>query len=489
MDAVTISTPGLGDRSYVVIHDGIAVVVDPQRDIDRVLEVVADHGATISHVLETHIHNDYVTGGYALAQRLGVPYVVNAADEVAYERLGVGDGDVLEAGAMRVRVLATPGHTFTHLAYAFEVDGEVPVLCSGGSLLYGSTGRPDLLGMEHAHDLAAHQWESAQRLAAELPGATALLPTHGFGSFCAATETSGAASSTLATEAIGNPVLSQDRDAFIASVIDGLDVYPAYYVHMAPANSAGPGDVDLSLPVLADAAELRQRIEAGEWVVDLRSREAYAPTHVPGTLNFGLEDNFVTWLGWLIPWGTPLTLLGTTAEEVAAAQRELVRIGIDRPAAAGIGSPTDWTDGALASHRTVDFPELAAVMAQDPDGFVVLDVRRTSERVEALIPGSLHIPLQELAARMEEVPRDRVAWVHCAAGYRASVAASLLAREGIEVVAVDDDFETAESIGLASSDVASGHVSSDHEPSDHDPSDHDPSDHDPSDRVPSGMPA
>ncbi|HKJ55004.1 MAG TPA: MBL fold metallo-hydrolase [Nitriliruptoraceae bacterium] len=449
MHAVTIATPGLGDRSYVVIHEGTAVVVDPQRDIDRVLAVVDDHDARVSHVLETHIHNDYVTGGFVLAELLGVPYVVNADDEVAFDRLGVRDGDVLEAGAMNIRVVATPGHTYTHLAYAFEVDGEPPVLCSGGSLLYGSTGRPDLLGMEHAHDLASHQWESARRLVDELPGDTALLPTHGFGSFCAATETSGADQSTLHHEALGNPVLGQDRETFIDEVIAGLDDYPAYYAHMAPANSAGPDPADLSPPALADADELRRRMDAGEWVVDLRSRTAFAPRHVPGTLNFGIdEESFVTWLGWLIPWGTPLTLLGSTADDVAAAQRELVRIGIDRPAAAAVGDPESWTDGSLAERQSVDFAGLAAAMSQDPDGFVVLDVRRDSERADSHIPGSLHIPLHELIDRMHEVPDGQTAWVHCAAGYRASIAASLLARGGIEVVSVDDDYDVATSMGL-----------------------------------------
>jgi glyoxylase-like metal-dependent hydrolase (beta-lactamase superfamily II)/rhodanese-related sulfurtransferase len=448
MDVITIETPGLGDRSYVAIHDGIAVVIDPQRDIDRVLAVTRARQARITHVLETHIHNDYVTGGYVLADQVGADYVVNAADDVAYERLGVSDGDVLTAGEMTIHVLATPGHTFTHLAYAIDVPGERPALFSGGSLLYGSTGRPDLLGMEHAHTLASHQWDSAHRLADELPGTTSLLPTHGFGSFCAATATSGADHSTIANEKLGNPVLTLDRETFIETTIAGLDDHPSYYAHMAPANAAGPAEIDLSPPHLADAEELRRRIEAGEWVVDLRNRTAFAPGHVQGTLNFEVDQaSFVTWLGWLIPWDTPLTLLGATADQVADAQRELVRIGIDRPAAAAVGDPHDWTTDELAHHRLADFRAMATARAEDDD-LLVLDVRRDSERIDSHIPGSLHIPLHELPTRVEELPTDRPAWVHCAGGYRASIAVSLIARTGREVVAVDDDYDRAVELGL-----------------------------------------
>ncbi len=146
-------------------------------------------------------------------------------------------------------------------------------------------------------------------------------------------------SSTIGEEKRANPVLTQDEETYVRELLAGLGAWPAYYAHMAPANSAGPAAPDLSTPERADAAELRRRIEAGEWVVDLRNRTAFAAGHAPGTLNFGLDGGFATYLGWLIPWGTPLTLLGETADEVAAAQRELVRIGIDRPAAHATGGP------------------------------------------------------------------------------------------------------------------------------------------------------
>jgi len=176
IDVITIRTPSLGDRSYLATDGVAALVVDPQRDIDRVLAAAAARGVAVTHVFETHIHNDYLSGGLALAQVTGATYHVNAADAVAFDRAPVADGDVLTVGAsMRVRVIATPGHTFTHLAYALEdaAAGQVVAVFTGGSLLYGATGRPDLFGAEHAPALAAAQHASARRLAATLPSRSA----------------------------------------------------------------------------------------------------------------------------------------------------------------------------------------------------------------------------------------------------------------------------------------------------------------------------
>ena len=444
-----IETPSLGDRSYLV-HDGrVALVVDPQRDIDRVLEVLEADGVRLTHIFETHIHNDYVTGGFALAQATGAAYHVNAEDEVSFQRTPVRDGDVVEVGErMRVRVLATPGHTFTHLSYALAERsgaGETAVgVFTGGSLLYGATGRPDLLGPDHTDALVRHQHASARKLADALPDDAAVFPTHGFGSFCSASQ-SEATSSTIGEEKHSNPVLTQDEETYVRELLDGLAAYPAYYAHMAPLNTVGPEAPDLSLPELADATELRRRIEAGEWVVDLRSRTAFAAGHAPGSLNFGLDGAFSTYLGWLIEWGTPVTLLGETADQVAEAQRELVRIGIDRPAAHATGGPEDWSDQPLRSFETATFADLAAVRHHRE--VVVLDVRREDEHDKVWIEGAVNIPIHEIPQRVAEVPEGEV-WVHCAAGYRASVAASFLAAAGRHLVAVDDEFDNAAPAGL-----------------------------------------
>ncbi|WP_110240519.1 MBL fold metallo-hydrolase [Nocardioides gilvus] len=443
---LTVETPSLGDRSYLA-HDGeVAFVVDPQRDIDRVLALLDGEGVRLTHVFETHIHNDYVTGGLALAEATGAAYLVNGADRVSFDRTPVADGDVVEVGdTMRVQALATPGHTFTHLSYALStVEGGAVGVFSGGSLLYGSTGRPDLLGPDHTDALAHHQHASVHRLAALLPDNADVFPTHGFGSFCSSSQ-SEASSSTIGDERRTNPALTQDVDSWVTEMLDGLGAWPAYYAHMGPANSAGPDAADLSLPSLADVDELRRRIEAGEWVVDLRNRTAYSAGHAPGTLNFGLDGAFSTYLGWLIPWGTPVTLLGESAHDVSEAVRELSRIGIDRPAAHATGGPEQWTDQELKSFPTGTFADLAQVIHHRP--VRVIDVRRADEYAEGHLRDAVNLPLHEVLTRLDEVPAGEL-WVHCAGGYRASLAASILSRAGHQVVAVDDSFDAAESGGL-----------------------------------------
>ena len=433
-----IETEGLGDRSYLVSDGGIGVAIDPQRDIDRVQEVAATRGVVVTTVLETHLHNDYVTGGLELARTVGGLYVVPAGDDVRYERHPAHDDEVVEAGPMRFRVLHTPGHTHHHVSYVLsDAGGAVRAVFTGGSMLYGATGRTDLLGPEHTKALAHAQFHSVNRLARELPPGTPVFPTHGFGSFCSATPTSGT-ESTVGEQARVNPALTRDERSFVDELIEGLGAFPAYYAHMGPANAEGPAPVDLSLPRLVDAEELAGRIAAGEWVVDLRTRRAFAAGHLPGTLNFELSTNFVTYLGWLYDWGAPLTLIGATEADVADARRELVRIGVDRLAGAAT-LPTDgaWP-GELGSYPVRDFAALAAALRNG--GAVVLDTRRDDERAAGGVRGSLHVPIHELAARLDEIPDGEV-WVYCGSGYRASVAASVLARTGRRPVLVDGGYD------------------------------------------------
>jgi hydroxyacylglutathione hydrolase len=454
IEILPIDTPTLGDRSYLV-HDGrVGFVVDPQRDIDRVLERADGLGVRIRHVFETHVHNDYVTGGLALARRTGADYHVGADDPVTFDRVPVRDGDVVDVSPrLSVRALATPGHTFTHLSYALLADGRPIAVFTGGSLLYGSSGRTDLLGSEHTHALAHAQYASAHRLAGELPDDVEVFPTHGFGSFCSATQTQGTAS-TIGNERRANPALTSDEERFVADMLAGLDAFPAYYAHMGAANLTAPADTpDLTPPARAEADELQRRIEAGEWVVDLRHRTAFAAGHLPRSLNFGLDGSFATYLGWLIPWGTPVTLLGETPEQVATAQRELVRIGIERPAAAATGDPRQWAGGQpLATLRRAGFADLAEAQRVTGNGgrqLLVLDVRRRQEWDAAHLAGAVHVPLHDLLHRMDEIPTGQQVWVHCQSGYRASLAASLLAASGRDVVHVDDDFTAAAGRGVA----------------------------------------
>ena len=366
---------------------------------------------------------------------------------MSFARRAVSDGDELVAGTMTLRVVATPGHTDTHLAYVVRAPGDdLPVVFTGGSLLYGSVGRTDLVDPDRTDELTRAQYRSARALAEQLPDGTPVYPTHGFGSFCSSGAATGGEGSTIGAEKGRNDALTQDdEDAFVAGLVAGLTAYPAYYAHMAPLNRKGPGAPDLSPVGTVDGDTLRASLAAGEWVVDLRDRTAYAREHLRGTVSIALGPQFATYLGWLIPWGTPLSLLGESAEQVADAQRQLVRIGIDRPAGAALGAPADHAAAEdLAGYDTATFADVPREDAPD----VVLDVRRHDERADHAIPGSVHIPLSELLQRLGDVPAARL-WVHCASGFRASIAASVLDGAGHDVVLVDDDFTTAVESGLA----------------------------------------
>ncbi|GLP82046.1 MBL fold metallo-hydrolase [Mycobacterium antarcticum] len=439
-----IETSGLGDRSYLVSDDDVAVVIDPQRDIDRVLKLASEHGVRITHVLETHIHNDYVTGGLELARVADAEYVVPAGDDVDYERRAIGDGDVIDAGPIQLKAMHTPGHTHHHISYVLNDPNGVSVaVFTGGSMLHGTTGRTDLLGPEHTSELTHAQFHSVRRLADELPDGVEVYPTHGFGSFCSATPSNGD-SSTIADERQHNPALTQDEQAYVDQLIAGLSAYPAYYAHMGVINAAGPEPVDLSTPEPVDPTELRRRIEVGEWVVDLRNRTAFAAGHLDGTYAFELSNSFVTYLGWLYRWGAPLTLIGDDDTQIADARRELVRIGVDNVTGSAVGDIAKLSGGTPPrSYRVADFGELAEAMNER--GLTVLDVRQQGEYAESHITGAIHIPLHELLDRTAEVPTGEV-WVHCGSGYRSSIAASMIDEPGRDVVLVDDTYDGADTL-------------------------------------------
>jgi glyoxylase-like metal-dependent hydrolase (beta-lactamase superfamily II)/rhodanese-related sulfurtransferase len=450
---IIVETPGLGDRGYVV-HDGVhALVIDAQRDTDRVLRVLAEHGLTLTHVAETHIHNDYVTGGYQLARQHDARYIVPGGVDVAYLRepnvTAVGDGDTFSVGNLDVQVIHTPGHTQHHVSFAVSNDGAPGAVFTGGSLLYGTVGRPDLVAPDLTVKQAHDQWHSAHRLVNELDGATGIYPTHGFGSFCSSIQTEGRQTS-LGEERSINPALTEPEEAFVLTLLTGLDVFPAYYAHMGPTNAAGPDAIDLSLPAPTDPVELRRRIAAGEWVVDLRSREVFTAGHVPGAVNFDLDGAFINYLGWMIPWGTPVTLLGATTEQVAAAQRELVRIGIDRPAAQSVGGVAAWLEPGQEPRtiRRVTFAGLRSEWQADPEA-VVIDTRQIREWEAGHVDGAVFMAFYDVLDRMGEIPRDRSVYVYCGSGYRASAVASLLHAHGFDnVVHVDDSFGHAAAAGL-----------------------------------------
>jgi glyoxylase-like metal-dependent hydrolase (beta-lactamase superfamily II)/rhodanese-related sulfurtransferase len=428
-----ISTEELGDRSYVV-HDGqSAAVIDPQRDIDRIQETLTRSGLVCDLVLETHVHNDYVSGGLELARRTGARYGVAAVESVQFDRLGISDGDEIPMGSLRVRAVATPGHTEGHLSYIVEDTGGDTAVFTGGSLLYGSVGRTDLVDPSRTEELTRAQYRSVRSLVERLDDTTPVFPTHGFGSFCSSGAAVGGEQATVGDERRRNDALViDDEDRFVETLVAGLTAYPSYYVRMAPINRRGPEPVDLSMPEPVDGAVLVDRIRAGEWVVDLRTHTAFAAEHLRGSVGVPLGPLLTTYLGWILPDDAPLTLLGESEDQVLGAMRQLTRIGIDRPDAA-TGVPRTLVPGSeLGRYPVKTFDDLQLA----PDA-VVVDVRLDHERRLGFLPGSHHVPLHHLPAHMGDLP-DGQLWVHCAAGYRAAIAASLLDRSGRDVVLIYD---------------------------------------------------
>jgi hydroxyacylglutathione hydrolase len=437
---ITLVTPELGDRSYL-LHDGeVAVAVDVQRDIERMQSAAAEAGVRISCVAETHIHNDYLSGGHALAELLNVPYLVAAGEDVSFRRLSVANGDEVRIGRrFRLKVVATPGHTVHHVSYVALDDGKPVMVCSGGSLLFGTTGRTDLSGEDIAAPLARAQFRSARRLG-ELGDDVWLLPTHGFGSLCAPLggDEQTVWSSIGRERATNLAFRSRDEEAFARMLGGSLAPYPRYYAHVADLNRAGVPVADPTPPPALDPPQLNRFLAEGGWAVDLRPRAAFAFAHVSGTVNIEYGPSFTTYAGSILPWPGPLVLLVQDPDTVAAAQRDLSRIGMDAivgqtSVGTGVPGPSGQQPTSYARATAADL--MVARRARDT---VILDVRRRDEWERGHFDEAVHVPVAELPARIGNLPPGTV-WVHCAGGFRAAIAASLLARAGRQVVLVDGE--------------------------------------------------
>lgn len=433
MEVLPIPTPGLGDMSYLVTHDGRGVVIDPQRDLARFLGATAEHDVELRWVLETHLHNDYVSGGLGLAERTGAELILPAGAGAAFQHTPAFHQEDLTEGGLTVRPLHTPGHTPEHVSYLVLVDGEPIALFSGGSLLVGAAGRTDLLGMDRARQLARLQWGSLHRLM-ELPDAVGLFPTHGAGSFCTAS-VAGPSTSTIGDERKSNPVASiADPEAFADTQLSGLEPYPAYYAHMGPINLAGPAPAPTStVPRLepSDLAGMQDRVT----VVDGRPKEAFAAAHLPGSLGIEANQDFATWVGWLVPFDSPLVLVLDDEAQVEEARLALARVGFEQiwgwmegvDGWAGEGNP-------LVSHGTITARGFLEA-ADAGEELQVLDVRSPGEWEDGHLANSLHFYLPDLArSTPEALDQDRPVYVGCTTGHRASTAAGFLAERGYDPV-------------------------------------------------------
>jgi hydroxyacylglutathione hydrolase len=439
LDLDLLVTPGLGDNSYLLISGDEALVVDPQRDVGRYLERVHERRARIRRVLETHVHNDYVTGALELAKATGAEVVAPARGGYQFAHRPVAEGDRLSLGDLTISILETPGHTPEHVSYAVSgaTDGTVEAVFTGGSLMVGGAGRTDLLGAERTDELTRAQYRSLHRLAA-LPPDARVLPTHGAGSFCGAGPAPKARTSTIGDELSGNGALrAPDEGTFVREQLSGLLAYPRYYANMAPINRAGPRPIaEIPEPRALDPGSFADGMEAGAWAVDARSRNDFAAAHIPGSLNVELDDTFGSYVGWLVPFNAALLLVlpQPELEALAEARAQLVRIGYERVEGYLAGGIVAWTNEgrATSSYPTASFEDLCRALGSGQRPWV-LDVRQRSEWDAGHIEGSEHVFVGDLPQQLDAVPRDEEVWAVCATGHRSSMAASLLDRQGIPV--------------------------------------------------------
>jgi hydroxyacylglutathione hydrolase len=433
-----IVTEGLGDTSYLLASDGEALLVDPQRDTDRFMRAAEARGVHIRTVLETHVHNDYVSGAVELAKETGAEIAAPAQGGYRFPHRGLKEGDELPLGDLRLVAMETPGHTPEHMAYLVygQGSGEALAVFTGGSLLVGGAGRTDLLGADRTEELTRAQFATLRRLS-DLPDPVRVLPTHGGGSFCVASKAGGDRTSTMGQERLGNVALREnDEEAFLRSHTSGLFAFPAYYRHMAPVNRQGPRVLGgIPAPAALSSERFEERRRKGAWVVDGRDRASFAEAHIPGSLNIELNEAFASYVGWLIPFGEPLVLVLDRDGDAADAARDLLRIGYEDHLLGYLGGGiAAWEDAGLGvrAYDVGDVGDLCAALdtAEPP---VVLDVRQEREYRSARLPGSIHVFVADLPARLDEIPRGRPVWAACASGHRSSMAASMLDGAGIPV--------------------------------------------------------
>ncbi len=442
----------LAQASYLIgcQRTGESVVVDPNRDVEQYVTAAATEGLRVTHVTETHIHADFVSGARELAQRTGAQLALSDEGDADWKyryadedgaRL-VHDGDTIMVGNIELQVLHTPGHTPEHISFVVtdRPAGSGPWgILTGDFVFVGDVGRPDLLekaaGIAGTMEAGARTLFQSLRRFRALPDHLQVWPGHGAGSACG--KALGAiASSTVGYEKMANwGVATTDEATFVEAVLAGQPEPPRYFAEMKRINRDGPRILgrDHRPPTLAPAAfdtVLRQ----GGTVIDTRPADEFAEGHVPGTINIPLNGSFTTWAGWLLPYDRELYLIvdETCADCLDTAVRDLAMIGLDQ-VSGGFGreAVSAW---AAAGHELQRVPQTTARQAAawlENGAAHVIDVRGLTEWEAGHLPGVPNIPLGYLAERASELPTDRPVVVHCQAGSRSAIAASVLQAHGV----------------------------------------------------------
>jgi glyoxylase-like metal-dependent hydrolase (beta-lactamase superfamily II)/rhodanese-related sulfurtransferase len=432
----------LAHASYLIADptSGLAVVVDPQRDIDQYLYDADQHGCHIRYVFLTHFHADFLAGHLELRERAGAMICLGAQAQADYPFIAFADGKELTFGNVRLQILETPGHTpegISIVIYDLQQKPERPhAVLTGDTLFIGDVGRPDLMASigVSATELAGKLYDSLHQKLLSLPDETLIYPAHGAGSMCGKNLSSETFSPLGVQRRVNYALQPMSKEAFTQLVTSGQPEVPAYFAYDAMLNRRERPTLTQTLqqaltPLTLD--EVLRRLNAGAQVVDVRAPEAFESGYLQGSINIGLQGSYATWAGTVLAQNVPIILIAPSGQEEEAAMR-LGRIGFDHIIGyLARGADAFATRLDLVRHiERIEAPELAVRLAA-PTPPLVLDVRTPGERDDKYIDGSLHIPLHRLQRQLDDVPRGAEVIVYCAGGYRSALAASLLARHGL----------------------------------------------------------
>jgi len=460
MDPVQVERFYLGclaHASYFVHSEGVAAVVDPQRDVEIYLEAAARHGVRIEHIIETHVHADFVSGHCELAERTGARIYLGEGSGAQFGHTAVKDGDSVEFGRCRFRFLQTPGHTPESICIVMTDLGnpERPeVVFTGDTLFIGDVGRPDLSANHTPQELAALLYHSLQEKLLKLPDDTQVYPAHGAGSLCGRQMSSDSVS-TIGKERASNYALqAKSADEFVHLLTDSLPPRPEYFAREVELNRQGASKLD-QLPLLSalSAPEVLAMQKEGAVVLDTRPAMEFAVAHVPGSIHIMLTGQYASWAARILGLDTRLILSGEDPEHVRESQLRLARVGIENVVGYLKGGITEWVKSGYEVEYIpqVGVQDLSELLTTEGDRITVVDVREPGEVAGGAIKGSVAIPLGQLASRTGELDRGKLVVTHCKGGYRSSIATSLLRRAGFQDIAnLTGGFDAWKAAGLPS---------------------------------------
>jgi hydroxyacylglutathione hydrolase len=445
----------LSHASYLIGSEGVAAVVDPQRDVKIYENFAAEHNLEIRYILETHLHADFVSGHRELAQHTGARIYLGHRADAKFPHVPVHDGDELAFGHCKLHFLETPGHTIESVSVLvtdFDKGSEPWAVLTGDTLFIGDVGRPDLSPDKTPQELAAMMYISLQTKLLSLPDGVAVYPAHGAGSMCGR-RLSEERVSTIGKERAGNYALqARSQDEFVKLLTAELPERPGYFSLDAEINRQGAPPLDNLPPLRAlSPEEVKAELAKGAVLLDVRPTDQFSGAHVPGSLHISLSGQFAFWAGSLLGPNARPILVAENTEQATAARLRLSRVGIDATAGFLKEGITGWllAGGDVAQVPQITALELDRVMREEPGTFQVLDVRRSGEWKEGHLRGADCQPLDHLSTHLNELDHTRPIVAHCKSGYRSAIACSLLLRAGLpEVINLTGGYDAWQALHL-----------------------------------------